>query len=929
MRNVDLAQWTAVLGAAGALLVLLARRPLALVGGLIVLGVAEAGLAVALVPEEDLDGLVAGPLHVALVLFGVLVVAAGAAILVRYPAAAPVVLLAAAPFRIPISLGAQEAFLLVPLYGVLAAAVLALIVRLLRGEPLRPLPWLLAVPAAGFVAVSAVSLIWSIDVRAGSIELLFFLFPFAAIVAVVANSPLAAWSTRALAATVIALACLFAAIGLWQNWTRQVFFARDVEAINAYTTFFRVTSLFKDPSLYGRNLVIGLAIVLLALWLRRLHVGLAAALVALLWLGLFYSYSQSSLVTLFVATLAITVVAADPQSRKLVLVASLVVALVAAAASAAIVQGESLRSATSGRSRLVEVTVDAFQRHPFRGAGIGAQPLASSQAEGNDGGVRRNASHTTPLTIAAELGLLGIVLYLALLAASVRLLLAAVRRNRELGLGLAAVFLVLVVHSLFYSGFFQDPLTWGVLALAAAVLAPVPTATAVSPQQPAELLDALRGRLPALSGRARKATLVALAVLALLAVGLAVASTLRKEETKGGIDTELEGVTVAEPTARPEAPPVAPAQNKRGGSYRFLPDDRLCWPTFGQGPRRSLSLERVRLGKPTKHFWVKGLGSYIEYPPSYCDGYLYVNSYNGTTYAIDALSGRIIWTRKHSGPTPSTPAIAGPRLIVSSTGGTVTAFARANGKVLWRLRVNAKVESSPVVVDRLVSFGATDGRMFAVYVGTGRVKWAYDTGGRINASPSIVGRRVCITTYAGSIFCLDRNTGRRLWSTYIRRDFLRYESFYASASSDGRRLFTLSRAGKVVALSAATGRVLWTHSLGVLGYSTPAVAHGRVFVGDFNGILHCYRASDGRELWRRRVGGRILGPALVVGDLVFFSTLEERTYAARIRDGRVVWRIGMGKYAPGIATDRHYFFSLNGILIAFRAQNPIEYRSKG
>jgi outer membrane protein assembly factor BamB len=213
-------------------------------------------------------------------------------------------------------------------------------------------------------------------------------------------------------------------------------------------------------------------------------------------------------------------------------------------------------------------------------------------------------------------------------------------------------------------------------------------------------------------------------------------------------------------------------------------------------------------------------------------------------------------------------------------------------------------------------------------VRNGRVRWAYDTGGRINASPSVYGRRVCISTYAGSIFCLRRTDGKRLWRRYIRRDAFRYESFYASPSTDGRRIFSLSRAGKVVALAAGSGRVLWTRRLGALGYSTPAVARGRVFVGDFDGELHAFRAATGRQLWRQRVPGRILGPPFVVGGLVFFSTLEQRTYAARISDGRIVWRIGMGKYSPGIATDRHYFFTLNGIVIAFHAERPAKYRSK-
>ena len=46
--------------------------------------------------------------------------------------------------------------------------------------------------------------------------------------------------------------------------------------------------------------------------------------------------------------------------------------------------------------------------------------------------------------------------------------------NRALGLGAAAVFLTLLVHSLFYAGFFEDPIVWGVIALAAWALLAAP-----------------------------------------------------------------------------------------------------------------------------------------------------------------------------------------------------------------------------------------------------------------------------------------------------------------------------------------------------------------------------------------------------------------------------------------------------------------------
>jgi outer membrane protein assembly factor BamB len=405
------------------------------------------------------------------------------------------------------------------------------------------------------------------------------------------------------------------------------------------------------------------------------------------------------------------------------------------------------------------------------------------------------------------------------------------------------------------------------------------------------------------------------AVLVVALGGLAIAISLtRPNETEGALDTELSDVTVTEATTPRPSPRPLPKPPPTS--------DRRCWLSFGGDPQRSLARPRATLGLPArKVLWTRGLQSYIEYPPSYCEGTLYVNAFEGEVFAIESETGKVRWRRNFGGTKPSTPAIDGPRLIVSSRDGTVTALDRERGQQLWQVQTPGKVESSPVVVDGLVYFGSTDGRLFAVRSSNGRVRWAYDTGGRINSSPSVFGRRVCVSTYAGSIFCLNRSTGARLWSRYIRRDTFRFESFYASASTDGARLYSVARSGKVVALDARSGRLLWTARVGGLGYTTPAIARGLVFVGGFDGKLRALRAATGREVWQVDSPGRILGAPFVVGDNVFFSTLEKDTYGVRISDGRIVWHLPMGRYSPGIATERTYYFSLNGRLVAFRGRD--------
>jgi outer membrane protein assembly factor BamB len=414
--------------------------------------------------------------------------------------------------------------------------------------------------------------------------------------------------------------------------------------------------------------------------------------------------------------------------------------------------------------------------------------------------------------------------------------------------------------------------------------------------------------------RLLKWILAGAAVLVVLLAGVTAAMWLSLRDTpKDALDTDLSGVTVTTARPRPTPPPPPPVEDV----------DERCWPNFGGDPQRSLARPDEKLGLPArKHLWTRVLSSYVEYPPSYCDGMLYVNSFRGTTYAIKAETGKIRWRKRVGGTLPSTPAIDGPRLIVSSQGeGTVTGLDRETGETLWRVQTSGKVESSAVVVDGIAYFGSTDGRLFAVQSRTGRIRWAYDTGGRINASPSVWGHRVCISTYAGSILCLDRMTGERLWITYVRRDSFRYESFYSSPSTDGLRIYCVARSGRVVALDARNGDVVWTEEVGGLGYTTPAVANGRVFVGGFDGRLRAFRSNTGSQLWSTWVGGKILGAPFVAGNHVFFSTLDKRTFGLRATDGKLVWRLPMGRYSPGIVTERTYYFSLNGRLIAFRGRN--------
>jgi O-antigen ligase len=491
VEHADTAQLAAVGGALGAVLALLARGRLTLLAGLLLLAVAEAGLAYSL-GDGSLDKLSSGA-GVAAAAAGLVLVGAGAAVLAWRPALVSVAVLVAAPFRPPLDFDSSNRFLvsiaedgrlgrLVPLYFVLVCAVAALGWRALRpassgasaegahaASPIRALPPAIALPAAAFFAFAFLSLLWADDVEAGANLLAFFTLPFAALLATVARADFPDWVPRALAAAALALASLFAAVGLWQAATHELFFyAPNLAVSNANTDFFRVTSLFGDPSLYGRHVVLGIGVALVLLATNRWRTWPLVGLIALMWAGLLFSYSQSSMAALLLVTLALAFATGDRRVRMAVGVLAVGAALgVAAFVAVQMIDGESLRQITSDRTERVEDTVRVIEEDPIVGVGIGGQPRASRELLDSDRPTPNFVSHTTPLTVAAELGIVGLALYVWLLVGGVRVIGRVHRREQALGLALAASFLALFVHALSYSGFLEDPITWLVLAVGA------------------------------------------------------------------------------------------------------------------------------------------------------------------------------------------------------------------------------------------------------------------------------------------------------------------------------------------------------------------------------------------------------------------------------------------------------------------------------
>ena len=369
--------------------------------------------------------------------------------------------------------------LLVPLYGVALGAAGLLLWQLVDGDDRSRELGIASWPLALYLGWIGLSVEWTVDVHTAAIDLLAFYIPFTILAVSIARLPWLPSRVRILYGELVVMALVFASVGFYQYETRNIFENSKLRIGNTYSALFRVNSVFFDPSIYGRFLVVAIVPTVVLIVRGRLgRAGIAAlAFAAVAWVGLLISFSQSSFAALLVAVFGVAAVVWRWKSL-FALAAAVVVLAGIAVTSPKLMHAlrhhttSGLNGATSGRASLIANGIRIAKAHPALGVGLGGFEHAYSKRTHRT--PRQSASHNTPVTVAAEEGGVGVVLYFALIGA---LLLAAYRRVRHgvfggLALSAGLCLVAIFVHSLAYNDFFEDPTTWGLIGLIA-LAAPV------------------------------------------------------------------------------------------------------------------------------------------------------------------------------------------------------------------------------------------------------------------------------------------------------------------------------------------------------------------------------------------------------------------------------------------------------------------------
>lgn len=193
----------------------------------------------------------------------------------------------------------------------------------------------------------------------------------------------------------------------------------------------------------------------------------------------------------------------------------------------------------------------------------------------------------------------------------------------------------------------------------------------------------------------------------------------------------------------------------------------------------------------------------------------------------------------------------------------------AGQRLAWSYRTKGTfLTGSPAIVDGVVYAGTRDengegnSAVHAVSQATGQELWSYPVPSSVHGSIAVSDGLVYVPTLRGTLFAVDAKTGQLKWKNdpgpAPEGNNQRTYGYYGVTVADGKVLFPYqtrfgeASAGIVLALDAKTGQRIWASPMAgnTMSDGTPAVADGRVYVGNQDGsIVIAYDLATGKKLW--------------------------------------------------------------------------------
>lgn len=321
---------------------------------------------------------------------------------------------------------------------------------------------------------------------------------------------------------------------------------------------------------------------------------------------------------------------------------------------------------------------------------------------------------------------------------------------------------------------------------------------------------------------------------------------------------------------------------------------------------------------------------YLRLTPVIAAGKVFTVSYNGQVTAVDANSGRRVWTVNVRYPITSGIAASNGMLYFATGNGVGIALRQSNGAMVWKDYITHQILATPTISGNVALFKSMNDTVTAVNASNGKKMWEFQQQTPqliLRASSSVqVSSGYVVAGFAnGQLVILSLQSGKVIWKqpVAVPQGGLAIERMIDIDGTPlvaGGNIYVATYQGNISALKLRTGRVLWRHNISA--YTGLALGPQRIFLTASNGDVLAYDKATGGVVWQQNGlhERELTGPAVVGNALVFADAHGYVHWVARA-NGAFLARIRVNKHgvtaAPLVWGNRVYVYTNSGRLVMY------------
>lgn len=348
-----------------------------------------------------------------------------------------------------------------------------------------------------------------------------------------------------------------------------------------------------------------------------------------------------------------------------------------------------------------------------------------------------------------------------------------------------------------------------------------------------------------------------------------------------------------------------------------------------------------------KLLWIYHAEGAIAATPVVGNGVIYFLSRDGIFHALDQSTGKRLWHFATAGevrfaavggygvsaaeggvPDPwdfhlSSPVIKQGKVFFGSSDKNLYALDAVSGKLVWAFTADNMIHSTPAIHNGRLFFGTWGSKIYALDVATGAALWHVQAGidpnyvmQGITASPALDDQHLYVGARDGYVYALRQTDGSTLWRYAAESSWV-----LASATLDTDTVYlATSDTGLLLALDKYNGKERYRADTRFWSYTDPLLVNDRiVFVGNMLGELYGFNKTTGALAWYYRTQESLADIDDVINDETG-KLRAEKVFAPEVQlQASVEWVKALGSFiaSPIWVNNQLIAVTANGDILLF------------